>query len=133
MCGPRTGGGWDGCETIAVFGFTGFPPVDLIRRNSELTLHKLHAETVESISLATPPVDGVYAIRSSGYCNAAGLEIWAQYSFYIAGSGILGAGRLIQQCLFAESTRQVALKDDIAHLTDAMHNGFITAVNEGWL
>ena len=131
--GERTGGGWDGCETIGVFGFTGFPPLDLIRRNSEWTLRNLQAETVESISLAAPSVEGVYAIRSNGHCNTAGLEVWAQYSFYVAGSDTPGAGRMIQHCLFAESTRQAALKDDIARLTDAIHNGFITAVNAGHL
>lgn len=67
VCGERTGGGWDGCETIAVFGFTGFPPIDVIESNSEWTLRNLESDCVATVALATPPVEGVYAVRSTGY------------------------------------------------------------------
>lgn len=105
--------------------------MDLIRRNLEWTLRNLHAETFESTSLATPSVEGVYALRSIAYCKTAGLEIWAQYSFYVVGSRALGEGRLIQQCLFAESTRRAELEEDFVQFSDAMHNAFMTAVNGG--
>jgi hypothetical protein len=129
VCGPRSGGGWDGCETIAVFGFTGFPPPDVIQRNSEWILRNLKADAVATVALATPPVTGVCAARSTGYFRTAGLEIWAQHSFYVVGSDEPCQGRLIQQCVFVESSRETALKNDIAHLSDALHNRFIAAVN----
>jgi hypothetical protein len=31
VCGPHFDGGWDGCDTISVFGFTGVAPVDEVR------------------------------------------------------------------------------------------------------
>jgi hypothetical protein len=129
VCGERTGGGWDGCETIAVFDFTGFPPIDVIESNSEWTLRNLESDCVATVALATPPVEGVYAVRSTGYFCTAGLEIWAQYSFYVVGSDEPCQGRLIQQCVFVESSREAGLRDDIVRLSDAMHNGFIAAMN----
>jgi hypothetical protein len=130
VCGQRADGGWDGCETIAVLQFTGFPSIETIRRHSQQVLRQARVGTVETTSLAIPPVDGVHALRSSGHCRAAGREIWAQYSFFVAGSTVPHAGRLIQQCIFAEASRLAALKDGLHRLSDALHNGFIAALND---
>jgi hypothetical protein len=130
VCGPRADGGWDGCETIAVLKFTGFPSIETIRRHSQQVLRQAAVGTVETTSLAIPPVAGVHALRSSGHCIAAGREIWAQYSFFVAASAVPHAGRLIQQCIFVDASRLVALKDDIHRLGDALHDGFIAALND---
>jgi hypothetical protein len=68
-------------------------------------------------------------VRASGYVSTARLGIWVQYSLYVRGSQTPRRGSLIQQCLFVESSQETALKDDILHLTDALHDGFITAVH----
>jgi hypothetical protein len=31
VCGPQYDGGWDGCETINAFRFTGVPDIDMMR------------------------------------------------------------------------------------------------------
>jgi hypothetical protein len=41
-----------------------------------------------------------------------------QNSCYVVGSETPWRGRLIQQCLFVDSSRAAALKDDILHLSD---------------
>jgi hypothetical protein len=66
-------------------------------------------------------------VRSSGYLSTATLGIWVQYSFYVVGSETPRQGYLIQQGLFVDSSREAALKGDILHLSDTLHNGFNAA------
>jgi hypothetical protein len=129
VCGPQLDGGWDGCETINVFGFTGSPRDDVVCGNSDCTLRDLDAVDVTTHILATPPVPGVTAVRSSGYFATAGLWVWAQYNTYVAGAEAPSQGRIVQQCLFVESSRQAALDADIAQLGDAVHRGFVSALD----
>ena len=67
-------------------------------------------------------------MRSSGYVSTATLGIWMQNSCYVVGSETPRRGRVIQQCLFIDSSREAALKDDIRHLSDTLHNGFNAAM-----
>lgn len=128
VCGRRPDGGWYGCETITVFGFTGIPPEDVVCGSSDCTLRDLDAVGVTTRVLATPPMSSVAAVRSSGYLATAGLWVWAQYSTYVTGSGTPGQGRILQQCLFVESSRQSVLDADIVELGDTVHRAFVTAV-----
>jgi hypothetical protein len=129
VCGPHFDGGWDGCDTISVFGFTGVAPVDGVRDNADCTLRDLGAEGVITSILATPPTPGVCAVRSSGYFSTAGLWVWAQYSTYLAGSDASGQGRLIQHNMFIESGCQARLGDDIIQVGNAIHYAFLGAIN----
>jgi hypothetical protein len=129
VCGPHFDGGWDGCDTISVFAFTGVAPVKVVRDNADCTLRDLDAEGVTTSILATPPTPGVCAVRSSGYFSTAGLWVWAQYSTYLAGSDIPGQGRLIQHSIFIESGCQARLSDDIIQVSNAIHYAFFNTVN----
>lgn len=126
VCGQQPGGRWDGCETISVFGFTGIPPVEVVRNNADCTLRDLAAAGVTVDFVDTPPLPGATAVRSSGYFGVAGLWLWAQYSSYVAGSEEPGQGRLIEHAVFVESGCQARLSDDIARLTHAVYRAFVT-------
>jgi hypothetical protein len=102
-----------GCETIAVLKFTGFPSIETIRRHSQQALRQSEVGAAKTSSVTTPDLEGVHALRCTGHCRVVGREIWAQYSFFVAGSAIPREGRLIQQCIFVDASRLAALKDDI--------------------
>jgi hypothetical protein len=126
--GQRPRGGWDGCETITVFGFTGIPNLDDVRRNADCTLRDLDADAIITQRLVVPPGPGVVAARSSGYFSTAGQRVWAQYSAYIAGSHPSGQGRLIEHNVFVESACRARLNDDVAKLSEAVHHAFLTTL-----
>lgn len=126
LYGQRPDGRWEGCETIAVFGFTGEPPEQALRESVARTLHDLGAEDIETHSLAATQIPGVTAARSSGYVTVAGQRFWAQYSTYVADSTAPGNGRLILHSLFIESGCRATLADDIAQLGNAVHHAFLT-------
>lgn len=67
MCGQRPDGGWDGCKTITVFGFTGIPPEDVVRENADRTLRDLAATGITTERVDTSALLGALAVRSSGY------------------------------------------------------------------
>ena len=126
--GPQPDGGWDGCETISVFGFTGMPPGDVVRDNADCTLRDLGAAGIATDVLDTPLLSKGTAVRSSGYFGTAGLWVWAQYSTYVAGSLESGQGRLVQQAVFIESSCQARLSADIAQLNDGVYQAFFAVV-----
>lgn len=128
VCGARSDGGWDGSETISVFGFTGIPPIAVVYSNIDCTLRDLDATDITIQVLTAPPTPGVVAVRASGYFSTAGLRVWAQYSTYIAGSEQLGAGRLIAHCVFVESGCQTKLAKAVTRLSDSVHQGFIASI-----
>ena len=124
MCGTQPDGGWDACETVAVFGFTGFIPCQMILQSCDCTLRKLDAVDIQTNALPIATDDGACAVRSSGFFSVAGLRIWAQYSYYVLGSEVPGQGRIVQQCLFVESGRLSSLTEDVAQLGDVMYTAF---------
>jgi hypothetical protein len=73
--------GWDACETIDVFTFTGSPPVDIVRLNADCSLRALGALDITVRTLHTPSATPMAAMRSSGCFNPTEHQrIWAQYS-----------------------------------------------------
>jgi hypothetical protein len=129
--GQRSDGGWDGCETISVFTFTGILPADVVRDNIDGALRDLHAERITTIALPTPPEPGVTAARSDGYFNAGGRRIWARYSSYVAGTNTPGQGMLVHQSVFIKVRHRRApyrpseLWNDIEQLGNAIHIPFL--------
>jgi hypothetical protein len=126
VCGQQSDGGWDGCETISVFGFTGIPPDNVIHSNADCTLRDLAALGITTHVVQTPPLPGAIAVRSSGYFTVAGLLLWSQYSTYVMGSEAPGQGRLIEQAVFIEAGCQARLGGDVAELTQAVYQAFAT-------
>jgi hypothetical protein len=129
VCGPQSDGGWDGCETISVFRFTGIPDIDVVRDHADCTLRALHAEGITTHTLVTPQLPGATAVRSSGCFSAAGLWVWAQYSTYVAGSTRADQGHLIQHSMFVESGCRVRLCDSVSQLSDAIHQAFLADIS----
>jgi hypothetical protein len=128
VCGRRPEGGWDACDTISVFRFTGFPPREVVEDNAECTLQDLGAGESIRTAVAPPPPPGVAAVRSSGHFDIAGKPMWARYETYIAGSDQPGQGRLIQHSVFVDRGSFFRLSRDVGQLTRAVHNAFLTAV-----
>jgi hypothetical protein len=128
VCSRQIHGGGDACDTISVFGFTGAPPVEVVHDNADRTLRDLHARGITTQTLATPPLPGAIAVRSSGYFSTARLGVWGQHSTYVAGSAGPGQGCLILHSVFVESDCRATLTMDIAQLTDSVHHAFLTAL-----
>jgi hypothetical protein len=128
VCGAHFDGGWDGCETINAFSFTGSPDTDMVRDHADRTLRDLHAEQITTHTLMTPQLPGTTAVRSSGYFGAAGLWVWAQYSTYIAGSTQANQGQLIQHNVFIESGCRARLDHNVTQLSDSIHHAYLTGI-----
>ncbi|WP_142386830.1 hypothetical protein [Mycobacterium hubeiense] len=128
VCGERSGGGWDGCETLSLFRFTGMPPDGLVAENNDCSLRGLNADGITTHALATPAVPRVCAVRSSGYFTAGTRRMWAQYSTYVAPSETSGEGRLIAHAVFSGSDARVRLRDDITDLCDSVHAAFLDMI-----
>jgi hypothetical protein len=121
VTGQHPDGSWDGCETISAFGFTGFPPKHAVHDNADRTLRDLGATEITIQRVDESFLGGAVAVRSSGYFAAAGLWMWAQYSTYVLGSSEPSQGRLIEHTVFIDSGCQARLSDDVARLTQAVH------------
>jgi hypothetical protein len=128
VCGQRPEGGWDACDTISVFRFTGFPPREVVEDNAECTLRDLGASESIFTTVAPPPPPGVAAVRSDGHFDIAGKPIWASYETYVAGSDQPGQGRLIQHSVFVDYGSYFRLGRDVGQLTRAVHDAFRTAI-----
>lgn len=124
VTGHRSRGGWEGCDTVAAFGFTGIPPIDVVVDHAACTLRDLDAAGVTTRTLDTPPAPNACAVRSSGYFTAAGLRMWGQFTTCVAGSEHPGMGRLIQHSLFVVTQRRTQLRRDIAYLSDTIATSF---------
>jgi len=126
VTGHRSRGGWQGCDTLAAFGFTGIPPAKDVVDHAACTLRTLDASAVTTRMLEIPAMPGACAVRSSGYFTAARLRLWGQFSTYIAGSDQPGSGRLVQHSLFVMSQQRTQLRTAIADLSGAVHTAFRT-------
>lgn len=124
VTGHRSRGGWESCDTLAAFAFTGIPPEEIVIDHAACTLQDLRASGVMTRTLSTPLMPRVCAVRSAGYFTAARLRVWAQFSTYVAGSRSPGMGRLIQHSLFVITQRRTQLRTDIAYLSDTVHAAF---------
>jgi hypothetical protein len=124
----RADGGWDGCETISVYRFTGSPPRTVIAEHNDCTLRGLGAESLTTHQLTVPEGQQACAVRSSGYFTAAGRRMWAQYSTYVMEGSTPSAGSLTLHGLFISADARARLRDDVTELSDAVHDAFLTAV-----
>lgn len=128
VCGPRDDGGWDACETLSVYRFNGPAPVSTAVEYSDCTLRDLAADSITTYPLTAPLVDGIAAVRSTGYVNVAERRAWAQYSTYVRGERAPFDGLLIYQTLVVAADRRTQLRDDIAELGDAVHTAFLAGI-----
>lgn len=126
-CGPRPDGGWDGSETISVFGFTGMPSEGVVRRSADCTLRDLAAVDVTTRAIDLPELPAATAMRSTGHFVVAGRRLWAQYSNFVIGSAELGAGRLIEHAVFINSDCELRLSGAVAALTHAVEQAVVDA------
>jgi hypothetical protein len=117
VTGHRSRGGWQGCDTVAAFGFTGITPINVATPHAGSTLRDL------------PAMPGVWAVRSAGYFTAAGLRMWAQFSTYAAGTHQAGKGWLIQHSLFITTQWRTKLRADILELSNTVHTAFCAHLN----
>ncbi|CAM3793138.1 hypothetical protein H7J08_00760 [Mycobacterium frederiksbergense] len=129
VTGARSDGGWDGCETVIVYRFTGTPPCAVIITNNDCTLRGLGAESPTTHPLTAPVGAGRCAVRSSGYFTAAGRRMWAQYSTYVTCSDAPDGAWLTLHGLFVSADARTRLRDDVTALSDALHEAFLATVN----
>ncbi|WP_170092301.1 hypothetical protein [Mycobacteroides abscessus] len=128
VTGPRGDGGWDGCETLSVYRFTGAPPRSVVFENNDCTLRGLGGESLTTHMLTAPAGQKVCAVRSTGYFTAAGRRMWAQYSTYVVDGRTPGGSWLALHGLFVSADSRAGLRDDVTALSDAVHEEFLTAV-----
>ena len=128
--GPRPDGGWDGCETINVYGFTGIPHPDVLTDNADRALRDLDAVGIFTHAPPTPPRPGLAAARSKGRLTIAGRPVWARFSTYLAGSDEPNGGRLVQHILYIDAHRLVEVAGTVRELTDAVPAVFWDSVQE---
>jgi hypothetical protein len=76
-----------------------------------------------------PTDPDISAVRSSGYLSAAGRRIWAQYSTYLAGSPGPGQSVVIEHVVFTDAGCRARLRDDIAELSDTVHEAFLARLD----
>jgi hypothetical protein len=126
--GQRPEGGWDACDTLSVFRFTGFPPREVVEDNAECTLRDLGAGEGIHTTVAPPPPPGVAVVRSDGHFDIAGKPMYAQYETYVASSDQPGQGRLIQHSIFVDHGSFFRLGRDVGQLTGTVHDAFLTAI-----
>ncbi|GAB7144037.1 hypothetical protein [Mycobacterium riyadhense] len=124
VTGHRSRGGWEGCDTLAAFSFTGIAATDVAIDHGACTLRDLGAAGVTTRILDTPVTPDACGVRSTGYFTAARLRMWGQFTTYIAGSECPGMGRLLQHNLFVVSQRRTHLRRDITYLSDTVANSF---------
>lgn len=124
VTGRRSHGGWQGCDTLAAFGFTGIVPRELGTANASCTLNALGASGITIHNLTVSEQPEAWAVRSTGYVTAVGLRMWAQFSTYVAGSHDGGGGRLIEHSLFVITQRKAQLCCDIRELSDSVQAAF---------
>jgi hypothetical protein len=131
VTGHRSRGGWQGCDTVAAFGFTGITPINVATDHAACTLRDLGASGITTRSLDVRAMPGAWVVRSDGYFSAAGLRMWAQFSTYAAGSHQAGKGRLIQHSLFVTTQCRTQLRADITELSDTVHTSFCAMLKPG--
>jgi hypothetical protein len=129
VCGRDSGPGWDACEIINAFRFTGFVPESHVRENADCALRDLRASSVTSYPLTAPSQPGIAAVRGSGYFDLVGRRIWAQYSTYVQSAETRGLGLFIEHCIFVDSDSRARLRDDIVELSDAVHEAFLAVID----
>lgn len=127
VTGPRSDGGWDGCETLSIFGFTGSGPAatEVVQHN-DATLQSLAADSTTTYVLDTALSTDVIAVRSSGYISSTGRRLWAQTSTFVRAGYSQTQGVLMCQTLVIEARYRGPWRDDIADLSDAVHLAFVS-------
>ena len=98
-------GGWEACDTISVFAFTGAVPAQVLYDTAERMLRDLHAVGSRTYTPNTSALPGAAAVRSSGYITVGGRSMWARFNIYVAGSSALGARRLVQHSDFVDAEK----------------------------
>lgn len=125
--GVQPDGGFDGCETVAVFGFTGRVPEGLVVENADRALRELEAVDIETVVLDVRSVPGAVAVRSSGYFAACGLWLWSQHNHFVSELDCGTGGLVVQQVIVIESSCRARLDGDVAVLGAALHAAFVDA------
>lgn len=135
--GQYPDGRWNACETVALFGFTGCPPEQVVYDNSDCALRDLR-EPLRDMKwlnplvtevLTAPECPGVIAVRSTGSFHFCQRWMHARYYTYIACSPEPGRSRMLQQVLIFDSTLEEPLAVDLTSLTDTAYQAFIAAAN----
>lgn len=129
--GPRADGGWEATDTVEVYGYTGFPLFGDVYNSTARTLRDLDAHDLQTRMLAVPAGPGVAAERSTALLEVEGRQVWIQLTNYVAGSDVPHAGRLIVHSLYIAGPVHLRLIDDIAVLTDTVHQMFTALVTHG--
>jgi hypothetical protein len=130
VSGRRPDGGWDGCETLSAFAFTGEAPPQVVRDHADSTLRSLGAEHIDTKTAPASVVPGGTAVRSEGLVTIAGRQVWAQHSTYVIGSTAPGRGRLVQQSITISAGYRARFAEDIALLSTTVPRGFFSAVDD---
>jgi hypothetical protein len=129
--GQQSCGGWDGCETISIFGLSGIPPVEIVRDNADCTLRDLDANGITTCNLATSLTAGVTGVRSSGTFSLSRRRIWAQHANYLypaASAANSNGGVLVEQGIYVNADCRDQLVHAIEQLTGAVYEALMSSI-----
>ncbi|MCV7229094.1 hypothetical protein [Mycolicibacterium komossense] len=125
LSGHKPEGGWEGCETLSLFGFNGTLPENVLTESADRTLRDLDADNVNSISLTIAADSSAAAVRSSGYFTTSGRRVWAQYSTYVGRNEGGEEGFLIEHAIYIDAAQRPLLRHDVEDMGDAVHSAFL--------
>jgi hypothetical protein len=131
VCGQRSHGGWDGCETISVFGLNGIPPVEIVRDNVDCTLRDLDANDITTCNLAASLTAGVTSVLSSGTFSLGGRRIWAQHANYLyaaASATSSNGGVLVEHDIYVDADCHDRFVHDIERLTCVVYEALLRSI-----
>lgn len=123
--------GWDGCETINLFRFSGSVPDTVIQGNADRTLRDLGARNVISEIVPMPSAARLRAVRSRGTFSLGGRHVWARCTNYVYESGpdaSSGSGGLVEHNILIAADYRTRLDHDMRQLTRAVHDALLRGI-----
>jgi hypothetical protein len=127
VCGPQQDGGWDACETVTVYGFSGTIPTSLLQRRADKALATQGTFEIQSSVVMSDQRTGASAVRCSGYMTAGGLLIRTKQNHFAVPSATPGEGRLVERCWFVEAKARPRFEATIDEFDHQSMNAFVAA------
>ncbi|MGE2832642.1 hypothetical protein [Mycobacterium sp. SMC-4] len=117
---------WDGCETIALYQFTGSVSEEFVQESAGRTLNDLGADNVlhHNVSLG---FNSVAAVRSSGWFTIGKRSLWGQFSNYVVNTGAVGG--LVEHSVLVEAQFRPRLSREVNQMTQSVLSSLVASLS----
>jgi hypothetical protein len=131
--------GWDGCEIVNVFAFTGLVPPEVVQAETACSLQGVGADNVSTELLFVPPGLNAIAAVATGEFSMGGKRVWARYSAFLAqeppspvarGDQPGRRGMLVEHNTFVTGESLPRLQRELLQTGDAFYQAIIAALTE---